>query len=104
MQATPRTKRAYKTHHVTRITAEVECLNCGAMHTVDRCEDGPDVDFVPCQGSDTCKAMLCPDCRHGCDFCGLFACEEHISSEKICHTCQYEGVELDQAWLGGDAA
>lgn len=90
IKPTPRTQRAYKTHHVTRRTAQIECLNCSAMHTVDVGDDRADVDFVPCQGSDSCESMLCQDCRHKCTECGLWACYDHMGwfiGERVCHLC-----------------
>ena len=84
------------------LSARVECPNCGTSHIVDRDGDGfPDLDLVPCQGSDTCASRLCKDCRYQCDACGEYACEHHVGNEKIiCHACIEENTKLMEAWLG----
>jgi hypothetical protein len=80
------------------ISAEVKCPHCDRSHTVDRDEAGaPDLDLVPCQGSDSCLEKLCADCRVGCDLCGLWACEDHIRTvpvnTRICDICFDDEVD-----------
>lgn len=72
-------------------SVELECPSCRNTQTVEVDECGADLDLVPCQGSDSCKAMLCPFCRVKLDCCkDLFACEDHayrIDGEMTCEPC-----------------
>ena len=74
------------------------CNHCGASKTFTREQmrrDRPELDMVPCQGSDQCTAMLCPTCRRECPTCGNFTCREHLhefDGEDSCEVCRMQRV------------
>jgi hypothetical protein len=76
--------------HMPKSTASIECPHCDMPHIVERGEDGEpdDLDLVSCVVFG-CNEELCRNCRMMCDFCGKWACEEHITSDEIsiCDIC-----------------
>lgn len=92
------TLRAAQSQEVVRCVgrsgAIVECLTCGAQFPTDRDEDGDaEIEQVPCEGNDSCDAMLCDSCRHKCPRCDNSTCGEHIKpvgSELMCQCCAKE--------------
>lgn len=90
------TDRAMRSQKIVRCTgrsqAIVECLTCGCQHIVDRDEDGDaEVEMWPCEGSDDCVSMLCPDCKTVCPLCGNNTCADHIETvagERMCIVCK----------------
>lgn len=68
----------------------LRCPTCEACQNVERDECGAELELWPCQGSDTCAAKLCRNCRVQCFSCGLHACDEHVvlmAAEPWCHRC-----------------
>jgi len=64
---------------MNRQTAEVCCPSCDVWQRVDLDEDGlPDLETVPCQGSDSCTVRMCRACERRCYCCGLAACHQHM--------------------------
>ncbi len=73
-----------------------ECLHCGKTKVFWRAyvrRGDAEVEMVPCQGSDSCRHMLCPECRVQCDWCGLWTCREHLKGDDalLCEVCRKEG-------------
>lgn len=71
------------------------CPTCQNPQTVER---GDEPETWPCQGSDQCTKRVCEQC-HGpagteedsqCQFCGLYACPEHL------HSGEYDGERFDR--------
>lgn len=79
-----------KVIRATRKTADVECLSCGTIQTVERDEDGAAIDQSPCH-DDSCTRRLCEHCpQFSCTSCGLAHCTSHrvrIGTEAFCATC-----------------
>ncbi len=79
-----------KTIRTAKSTADVECLNCSTIHTVERDTDGAHLDQVPCH-MDECTRHLCEWCpQFECTSCGLSHCSLHrvrIGAEEFCSTC-----------------
>lgn len=81
---------------MNRSMTAADCPSCRVNQVVERDEDGvPDMDLVPCQGSDTCKKPLCQFCRIKCVCCGLHACDDHIrdvEGDMVCDLCAKEPI------------
>lgn len=73
----------------------LRCPNCDARQAVEVDECGAELELWPCQGSDTCTAQVCRNCRVQCYSCGLYACEEHVAvvdGEQWCAGCELAAV------------
>jgi hypothetical protein len=76
---------------MSALIARASCPTCRTNGLADRGEDGfAEMETVPCQGSDDCRARLCAACERKCSDCGLPACSEHlvdVSGKTICAIC-----------------
>lgn len=74
----------------TRRYANVQCLSCGTIQTVERDADGASIDQTPCHADD-CTRRLCELCpQFECSDCHMAHCAAHcvrIKHETVCPVC-----------------